>query len=60
MIVSAAGAFGKDVIMAKGQMKSKKETKKPKKEATKTPYVAGSGAGKPVVTQQKPKGQKGD
>jgi len=46
--------------MAKRQMKRKKETKKPKKEATKTPYVAASGAGKPIVTQQKPKAQKGD
>ena len=44
--------------MAKGQIRGNKETKKPKKESVKTPYVSSSGGGKPIVKQQEPKGKK--
>jgi len=58
MSVMAAGLNAKDAVMSKGQSRSNKETKKPKKETAKTPYVSNSGAGKPIVTQEKPKGKK--
>ncbi len=44
--------------MSKGQSRSNKEAKKPKKDVAKTPYVSNSGANKPIVTQEKPKGKK--
>lgn len=58
MSVIAAGFQAKDAVMSKGQSRSNKEAKKPKKEVTKTPYVSNSGANKPIVTQEKPKGKK--
>ena len=54
----AAGFIARDVAMAKGQIRGNKETKKPKKESVKTPYVSSSGGGKPIVKQQEPKGKK--